>query len=127
MTDFLASYKSDSWTPDGLIARNATLLISEPATLLSGQNLVRGALLGVVTASGKYVLSLSAASDGSQTPVAVLANDCNASAADAPALIYTRGDFQAQSLVLGASHTLASVKAGLADRGIFLINTQGGL
>jgi hypothetical protein len=33
--------------------------------------LPRGALLGKITASGKYVLSLAAANDGSQVPDAV--------------------------------------------------------
>lgn len=122
----IVSYVTTGYSPDGLISRNGTLLISETVTLASGQNLTRGALLGQVTSGGKYVLSLSASSDGSQTPVAILAQDCNASGGDAPALIYTRGDFQAQAITFGASHTAASVKAGLADRGIFLINSQTG-
>lgn len=122
---FLATYKSEGFTPDGLIAQNAQLLLSEPATLLAGQNLKRGALLGRITASGKFVLSLAAAGDGSQVPVAVLVDDTDATAGDKPTLIHTRGDFIAQALTLGAGHTVASVKAGLEDRGIFLINAQG--
>jgi len=122
----ITSYVSAGYSPDALISRNGTLLVSETVTLASGQNLQRGALLGQITSGGKFVLSLSASSDGSQTPLAILAQDCDASAADAPALIYTRGDFQAHAVTLGASHTVASVKAGLADRGIFLINSQTG-
>lgn len=124
---FLATYKSEGFSPDGLVAQNAQLLLSEPVTLLAGQNLKRGALLGKVTASGKYVLSLAAAADGSQVPVAILVEDIDASAGDKAALAYTRGDFNAQALALGAGHTLASVKAALANLGIFLINTQGGV
>ena len=123
---FLATYKSEGFTPDGLIAQNAQLLLSEPATLLAGQTLKRGALLGRITASGKIVLSLAAANDGSQVPVAVLVHDTDASTADQPTLIYKRGDFIAQALTLGAGHTLDSVKAVLEDRGIFLIHAQGG-
>lgn len=127
MSDFLATFVSEGYSPDGLIANNGTLLISEPITLISGQNLVRGALLGKITASGKYTLSLAAAVDGSEVPVAVLTHDCDASGGDAATLGYTRGDFQSQAITFGTGHTAASTKAGLADRGIFLITTQGGL
>ena len=121
----LATFTSDTFVPDGLVARNAALLVSEPIVLITGQNLVRGALLGKITASSKYTLSLSASADGSQVPVAVLVHDCDATAADANTLGYTRGDFMAEKLVLGAGHTLASVKDGLQDRGIFTFTTQG--
>lgn len=127
MSDFIASFKSEGFTPDGLVARNATLLITEPIVLISGENLVRGALLGKITASGKYKLSLSTANDGSEVPAAVLVHDGDATSGDINTLAYTRGDFQADALTLGASHTIASVKAGLADKGIFLITSQGGL
>ncbi len=122
---FLATFKSEGSVPGGLIAGNASLLISEPIVLLSGQNLLRGALLGKITASGKYVLSLAAAEDGSQTPAAILVEDTNASAADAPTVAYLRGDFLASGLTLGTGHTLASVKAALRDLGIFIIDQIG--
>lgn len=124
---FQATFRSDGFTPDGLIANEPSLLISVPITLLSGQNLKRGALLGKITASSKYVLSLSASSDGSQAPAAILVDDVDASAADTPALAYIRGDFIANALTLGAGHTTTSVAAGLRDLGIFLINQQGGV
>jgi hypothetical protein len=41
----------------------------------TAQTLKVGAVLGKVTATGKYKLALSAAVDGSQTPVAVLIAD----------------------------------------------------
>lgn len=122
----ITSYVSAGYSPDALISRNGTLLVSEPGTMLSGQNLARGALLGVVTATGKYRLSLSASDDGSQAPVAILAQDCDAASADAAALVFIRGDFQSHAVTLGAGHTVASVKAALQDRGIFLINSQTG-
>lgn len=50
--------------------------------ILSGQSLDSGTVLGKVTASGKYVPSVNAASDGSQTAVAVLYNDLDAPDAD---------------------------------------------
>lgn len=108
-----------TYTPDNLVAGDFPM-ISEGATIASGQNLTRGAVLGKVTASGKYVLSASAAVDGSQTPVAVLLQDTDASGGDKGAPIATTGEFNERALTLGAGHTLASIKDGLHDRSIFL-------
>lgn len=122
-----ASFSTTATTPDALIAGNADLLVHQPITLISGQNLLRGAVLGKITASGKYNLSLSAAGDGSQTPFAILAEDCNASGGDKVTVAYFRGDFRADKLILGASHTLASIKQGLRDKNIEIVDVQGGV
>lgn len=121
-----ASYTATATTPDGLIAGNANLLVHESITLISGQNLTRGTVLGKITASGKYNKSLSAAVDGSQTPAAILAEDCDASGGDKTTVAYFRGDFRGDKLILGTAHTLASIKAGLRTANIEIINVQGG-
>lgn len=74
--------------------------------------------------SGKYVKSLAAAVDGSQDPLAIVAEDCDASEADAQCLLYTTGDFNEDELILGAGHTVDSIRAALRARGIFLISAQ---
>ena len=107
--------------PDQLIAGNTDQLIARKVTLAAGQNLARGALLGKVTSGGAYVLSLSAAVDGSQTPVAVLAHDTDATSGDTETLIYERGDFNQSAVTFGTGHTAESVRAGLRALGIFLI------
>lgn len=89
-------------------------------TIVSGQNLVAGTVLGQITTGGKYTKSLSASSDGSQTPVAVLLHDVDASGGDKEAMIRKTGVFNSAALTLGASHTVSSIRAGLEDRGIFL-------
>lgn len=119
------TFTSDPFAPDNLIAGNNHMLISRKVTLISGQNLTRGALLGKITASGKYNLSLSAAADGSQTPTAVLAEDCDASAADAECMIYERGDFNQNAMTFGTSHTADSVRDGLRSKQITLIDAEG--
>ena len=123
-----ASFNTDAvYTPGGLISINSDLLYHEPAILISGQNLVRGAVLGKITASGKYTLSASAAVDGSQAPAAILVDDTNASAGDKGVLVYTRGDFLASGLTLGAGHTVSSVLAAFKDIGIFINIDQTGV
>jgi hypothetical protein len=118
-----ASFSSTAYTPDNLVAGEFDDLIAEKITVITGQNLVRGSVLGKITASGKYNLSLSAAVDGSQVPDYILAESIDATSADKVGLAYSRGDFTASALILGASHTLASIKEGLRGKGIALINT----
>lgn len=120
-----ASFSSAAFVPDGLIAGNADELIGRKITVISGQNLMRGSVLGKITASGKYNLSLSAAADGSETPDLILAEDCDASGGDKQALAYERGDFVQEALTIGADHTAASIKEGLRGKGIFLISRVG--
>ena len=122
-----ASFSTTAYSVGGLISANSDLLYHEQLTLASGQNLVRGAVLGKVTATGKYILSASASVDGSQTPAAILVDDINASAGDAAVLGYTRGDFLASGLTLGAGHTVASVLAAFKDIGIFINIDLGGV
>ena len=54
----------------------------EAVTIAAGADLKIGAVLGKITASGKYIHSDPAALDGSQTPVAVLLQDADAASAD---------------------------------------------
>lgn len=118
-----AIFTSDAYTPDRLIAGNAHLLAGRSITILSGQVLARGAVLGKITASGKYVLSLAAAADGSQVPDLILAEDVNATGADASGIAYERGDFATTALTLGTGHTVASIRDVLRGKGITLITS----
>ena len=63
----------------------------ESVTLITGQNLTLGAVLGKITASGKYTAVAPSASDGSQTASAVLLADVDATSADKKAVILARG------------------------------------
>ncbi|MEA1674093.1 head decoration protein [Nitrospirillum sp. BR 11163] len=77
----------------------------------------------VPTATEKYKLSAKAATDGSQVPNCVLAEDADATGGDTLAPVYLTGDFNAAAVTLGAGHTVASVSAGLRTQGIFLTGT----
>lgn len=76
----------------------------------------------VAAGSGKYIKSVAAAVDGSQIPDLILAEDVPAlDGADGEALAYLAGDFLSSELTLGAGHTVASIKAVMQDKGIFLV------
>jgi len=118
-----AGFSSATFNLDGLLIGEHPVT-SRQITLLTGQNLARGAVLGKITATGKYILSLSAAVDGSEVPDAVLAEATDATAADVATPAYFTGGFDESKLVLGTAHTAASIREGLRVKGIHLINVQ---
>jgi hypothetical protein len=117
--DLQPKFTSESFTPDRLHAGDFPIRTLD-VTILSGQVLTRGALLGKVTASGKYRLSESASVDGSEVPDAILAEDVDASAGDKSGIAYISGDFNEDAITYGTGHSAASVKDALRDKSIYL-------
>lgn len=121
-----ASFATEgTYSPDALVAGNHELLVGRKVTIITGQVLTRGTVLGKITASSKYNKSLSAAVDGSQVPDLILAEDVDATAADITVLAYARGDFTTNALAIGAGHTVASITEGLRAKGITLLAAVG--
>lgn len=110
-----------TYVPDALIAGDFPIR-TRLVTLVSGQNVVRGAVLGQITTGGKYALSLSAASDGSQAVKAIAAESVDATGGDKQIVIYEAGDFNEDKLTFGTGHTAASTRDALRDLSIFLHN-----
>lgn len=107
-------------TPDNLQAGEFPV-VTRKRTIASGAGvLIRGTVLGRITASGKFVKSLSAAVDGSQTPREILLQDVDATAADKEAITALTGEFNVAALTIGAGHTAASIRDGLQDLSIFI-------
>ncbi len=115
-----ASYSTTSFIPDNLVLDEGDILTRQ-ITLLSGQNLQRGAILGKITASGKYTLSASAAGNGSEIPDAILVQNVDASGGDVVTLAYFSGRFNESKVTLGTGHTANSVREGLRVKNIHLL------
>ena len=96
-----------------------------PVTILTGNNLVKGTLLGKITASGKYVACNSGLSNGAEVPEAVLAGDVDASGGDVPGIGYLTGDFNSNAMtvaVLPSIDTLSVHTSALRNKSIFITN-----
>lgn len=117
---------STTFVPDTLVVDDMDI-VTDSGILASGQTLTRGALLGKITASGKYILSLAAAVDGSQLPSAILVDDVDASGGDASCGLYLAGGFNAAAITFGTGHTRASVADGLRGLSIYLRDTIPGV
>lgn len=89
-------------------------LVTEPVVIASGQGVLqRGAVVGRVTSTGKWILSKATASDGSQQVLAILADIADATSADAPAPAYTAGEFNSGLLAYDATWALTALAAAL--------------
>lgn len=102
-------------------------VVTKPITLAAGQDLYEGAVLGKITKTddpdvGKCVLSVAAATDGSQVPYAILSSThVDASAAAKAATAYVAGDFLGKNLTYGAGHTKDSVFDALRAVGVYVV------
>lgn len=115
-----------TFTPDVLLAGDAER-VTEAGILISGQNLPRGAVLGRITASKKWTLSLSASSDGSEVPRAILAVATDASGGDKKTSLFRKGEFNEDAVTFGTAHSKTAIATlnALNDRGIFLKSIVG--
>jgi hypothetical protein len=76
-------------------------LSRDVVTVLSGQGVIEaGTVLAKVTASGKYVKSVDAAADGSQTAIAILARRVDATSADVTDALVVANDAEVKTLQL---------------------------
>lgn len=112
-----ASFASTSSTPMVTLIRSGAPN-TKKVTLLAGAVYPIGAVLGIVDASKKAVISAAAAGDGSQMPQYVLSYTVDATGGDVEAMAVETGDLIGSQLVLGDGHTLASIRPGLRDKGI---------
>jgi len=115
----VASVETAIYTPDDFITGDFPI-VTEPETLITGQNLAARSVLGRITVSGKLTLSLTAAIDGSQVPVCILVDAADATAADKVVPVYKAGQFNPTALVYGAAHTAATVGAAFDGTPLFL-------
>lgn len=122
--DLTPGFSSDgAYDPNDILVDSEGLLTRE-VTLVSGQNVQRGAVLGKITSGGKYNLSLSAAGDGSNVPVAIAAQAIDASGGDKKIQVYLSGKFRPKKLIFGTGHTEASTVEALSRIGIKLVSEQ---
>lgn len=119
----------DSPIVDDLIGSNAADLLGQKFTLANNAVLVRGMVVGL-DGSGNALRSLQAAGDGSQTPFGICAEDADETAGDTEVLVFVRGSFNAReverkllqnaSVWADSGHTIAAIREGLRDKGIYL-------
>lgn len=88
----------------------------EPVTIVSGQNLSAGTVVGKITASGKYAAYDNTANTGIEVAAGVLYADVDATAADKSGFIIDcDAEVIGSKLVWHANNDAAAKTAGKAD------------
>lgn len=110
---------SETYTHDNLLAGDFPLK-TLPVTVLSGESVPRGRVMGKVTASGKYRSCNDALSDGAEVAEAVMAEAVDASSGDAPGIVYLTGDFNERQLTFGGDDTVSDHYSEMRLRSLFV-------
>ena len=121
----MALQETETFIPDNLFAGTQVQpVVADEVVIATGAGVVvRGTVLGLITASGKYAPVDSSKSDGSQSPVAVLSETVDATSADAVSAGYFTGEFNSRALVFGGTDTAATHTAAARARGLFFKDT----
>jgi hypothetical protein len=77
-------------------------------------------VLAAAKGTGAYALCTASAIDGTEVPVAILADYADPSLGNVVAPIYIGGEFNANALTLGAGMTIAAVKAALGTLSLYI-------
>lgn len=109
----------DMYVPDQLVS-GPLQVVTDTVTLTGGKLYRRGTVLGVVTASGSYQLSVKTATDGSQVPSAILVDDVDATAGDVQGGVYLMGEFNGHRIITDSSWTANDIKAALRPFSLFI-------
>ena len=114
--------RTETYIPGDLLVGDFPVAV-RVVTIAGGQGVLkRGTVLGET--SGKFLVSASASSDGSEVPSMVLAIDVDTTSGDVITDAYSSGTFDAAKLIYGAGHTAASVESAWrkASAPLFLNN-----
>ena len=109
----------DVYVPDQLVS-GPLQLVTDTVKITGGKAYKRGTVLGVVTASGGYQLSVKTATDGSEVPSAILVDDVDATAGDVQGGVYLMGEFNGYRIIIDNSWTVETVAQALRPSSIFI-------
>ncbi|MDH0355714.1 head decoration protein [Morganella sp. GD04133] len=107
------------FNPDQLIA-GPLQVVTDTGIIAKAGILRRGAVLGMITSSGEYVLSKKDAADGSEKPCAILVDDVDTTADAVSGGLYLMGEFNQNRIIHDDTWTATELKAALRPFSVFL-------
>uniref|UniRef100_A0A3B0M187 Head decoration protein n=1 Tax=Arsenophonus endosymbiont of Trialeurodes vaporariorum TaxID=235567 RepID=A0A3B0M187_9GAMM len=116
---FAQGVKHALFVPDQLVS-GPLQLVTDTVTIAQSGKLKRWTVLGVVTATQVYQVCKKSATDGSQTPSAILADDVDTTEKTLTVGVYLMGEFNQHRLLIDESWSLTELKTALHPFVIFL-------
>ncbi|OTA14213.1 hypothetical protein Xvie_03900 [Xenorhabdus vietnamensis] len=116
---FQPGVRQSVFVPDQLIAGQLQL-VTDTVTIAKSGILKHGTVLGQITATREYVLSKKSATDGSQTPCAILVDDVNATENSVSGGVYLMGEFNQHRIIRDESWSLPELTDALRKFSLFL-------
>ncbi|EJD6038279.1 head decoration protein [Morganella morganii] len=107
------------FNPDQLIS-GPLQVVTDTGIIAKAGILKRGTILGMVTASGEYVISKKDAADGSEKPSAILVDDVDTTTDAVDGGLYLMGEFNQNRIIFDDTWTAADLKAAMRPFSIFL-------
>jgi hypothetical protein len=112
----------ETYKPDELIADDKHTVATGTVTVASGEGVVKRGTVLMRNSSDKFVV----ANDSSGTPLGtaevIVADDLDATSADAVANVYVSGDFRTDKLIVAEGYTLTEADiVALKNAGIYLV------
>lgn len=107
------------FNPDQLIS-GPLQVVTDTGIIAKAGILKRGAILGMVTASGEYVISKKDATDGSEIPCAILVDDVDTTTDAVDGGLYLMVEFNQNRIIFDDTWTAADLKAAMRPFSIFL-------
>jgi len=114
---------TDTITYDGLLVGDFPQL-TDACVVGLNQTLLRGTVVGKITASGYLIACDHTASDGSQTPYGVMVEAVTTAGAIGAGLLYVFGAFDESKLTFGGSSVLADLKDAMKNIGLFAVTVS---
>lgn len=97
----MPGFESDTFNYDNLLA-GGDLTVLEVGTIDETGEVKRGTVLGRVSSTNTYKICKDANADGSNIPVAILAEDLPASASNKDKYVYLSGNFNKSAVIFDA-------------------------
>lgn len=104
---------------DNLLAGSAEIVVG---TVVAGEVLSRGDVVGLITSSGKAKKVDSTLADGTERPYGIITDDVEL---DMPVNVYLTGEFNEDALTFGGTDDADKHRTTLREIGIFLKENIG--
>lgn len=117
---FAPGMRQAVFVPDQLIAGNLKIVTDQVNFAKADALLMRGTLVGQVTETGLFVVSVATATDGSQIPSGIVVDTVDATEDTASGAVYLMGEFNVRYMSFDDSWAEDKLVAACRQNNLFI-------